>query len=315
MVGEPIRIGTRRVLHRVGARVGKVPRSSGILAAMASPPKEPALPPEDRGKAYEVVVHGPVFGARLSGAQVEQNALGDCFFLAPLASLAQRRPEEVRAAIQAREDGTFAVRLFHWDPATGALAPREVVVDAQIPEEHGQPIYGTTVHGRGLWVALFEKAFAVERGGYDRIDHGGVARLAVEALTGRPAHTTTLEHAHPDAIWEAIERAIAAHQITLASTLTDEEARALIARRQARGDSLAGARAYDSHTFTHARHGFLAAHEYSLWAISGAGGHRSVTLRNPWAAHEKLGDGKDDGILTLPFDELMLIFADVTLGG
>jgi hypothetical protein len=281
---------------------------------MASPPEnEPALPREDRRKAHEVMERGPVFGPEVSGDQVEQNALGDCFFLAPLASLAQRRPDEVRAAIQARGDGTFAVRLFHRDRATGALAPHEVVVDALIPEEHGQPIYGTTVHGRGLWVSLFEKAFAVEHGGYDRIDQGGVARLAVEALTGHPAHTTTLEHAQPDAIWEAIEGAIAARRITLASTLTDEGARALLRRRIARGEE--GARAWDPHTFSYARRGFLAGHEYSVWAISGAGAHRSVTLRNPWADHEKLGDGKDDGILTLPFDELMLIFADVTLGG
>jgi hypothetical protein len=282
---------------------------------MASHPVEdPALLPGDRGEAREVRAHGPLFDGKPKGTDVEQNNLGDCFFLSSLASLAERRPEEVRAAIHARPDGTFAVRLFHEDHTTGTLAPREVVVDARIPEEHGAPIYGTTMDGHGLWVSLFEKAFAVLRGGYSRID-GGDARAAIEALTGRPARTTKLEHAHPDAIWEALEHAIASREITLASTYSDEDARATLARRHARGEPTA--HVADPFAFTYARRGLVEAHEYSVWGLSGAGDHRAVHLRNPWGELEPKGDGdgKDDGMFSMPFDEVMLLFADVTIGG
>ncbi len=95
----------------------------------------PALPRRDRGEAEGVGLRGPVFSGPPRGTEVEQNTLGDCFLLAPLASLAERRPEQVHAAIQARGGGKFAVRLFQKDEATGALAPHEVVVDPRIPEE------------------------------------------------------------------------------------------------------------------------------------------------------------------------------------
>jgi hypothetical protein len=277
------------------------------------PTHEPAPMRKDRN-AEEVEAHGPVFEGRPRGTEVEQQTLGDCFFLASLASFADRRPDEVREALQARGDGTFAVRLFRKDHATGTLTPEIVVVDAKLPEEHGAPIYAAAVNGRARWVSLFEKAYAVLRRGYSHLD-GGSASTAVEALTGHPAHTTPLEHAHPDAIWEVLERAIAEKRVTVAQTYGDEDARAMLQRRRDRGE--AAAHRYDAHRFTYVRHGLVDGHDYSVWGISSTGRHRAVRLRNPWAHFEPKGEGhaKDDGIFTMPFDDWMLLYVYLTVGG
>jgi hypothetical protein len=282
------------------------------MGAHDPPRKEPALPAQDRGRAHLVDEHGPLFAGHPLGAEVKQTTLGDCFFVASLASLAERRPEEVRAAIRERGDGTFAVRLFRRDPATHALGEHEVVVDAALPEAHGQPIGATTVSGRGLWVALFEKAYAVLRGGYSVLDRGGEASVAVEALTGRPAHTTWLENAEPDAVWEALRSAVEERRITVAMTWSNQDARAMLGRKHARGG--VAVREYDPATFTYERRGLLDGHEYSVWGIAGEGGGRTVSLRNPWAHYEPHADGKDDGIFSFPFDALMTVFACVTVG-
>jgi hypothetical protein len=277
---------------------------------MSSSVKEPPLRPEDRGHAQNVEIHGALFEGAPRGTDVVQRALGDCFFLASLASLAQRRPEDVEAAIRRQPGGTFAVRLFHRDRAAGALLPREVVVDDLLPEAHGQPLHAAVRAGRGLWVALFEKAYALQRGGYGVIDRGGAAVAAIESLTGRSAHTLWLDR-DPDQVWAALDEAIADRRLTLASTWTDDEARAALQSRPAR----ATARPYDPATFTYERRGLVPGHQYSLWALHGAGEARAVQLRNPWAYREPAGDGKDDGIFTVPYQELLDLFANTTLGG
>jgi hypothetical protein len=279
----------------------------------SSPPKEPPLRPADRDHAHYVEASTALFCGRVLGAEVKQHHVGDCFFIASLASFAQRRPGEVEAAIRERGEGTFVVRLFHRDQETGTLVPREVEVDDRIPEVRGHPIYATTVSGHGLWVSLFEKAYAVQRRGYSVLNHGGDPEAAIHALTGRTAHTTWLEHADPDAIWDALEHAIHARQITLASTFTDGEARAMLERKhEARQPTLPPA---EREAFSYKPRGLVAAHEYSVWALSGTGKERAVTLRNPWAHHEPERNGEDDGVFSVPLHELMLLFANITVGG
>src|SRR5262249_15053114 len=161
--------------------------------------------------------------------------------------------------------------------------------------------------GHGLWVSIYEKAYAVVRHGYDRLDRGGDPAAAIEALTGRPAHTTWLENAQPDAIWEALRSGIAHKSITLAATFGHDHARAVIRRQRHLGAP--GARAYDPDRFEYKANGLVPDHTYSVWALEGAGSHRAVRLRNPWG-HFEPGAGPDDGMFTIPFAELMTLFAD-----
>jgi len=279
----------------------------------STPPREPALRPADRGHAAFVAERRVLFDGKPLGTQVKQQVLGDCFFLASLASFAQRRSAEVEAAIEERASGKFAVRLYRFDRSTKAATPREVIVDHEIPEAHGHPLYATTASGSGLWVSVFEKAYAEVRGGFSGLDRGGDPAAAIEALTGREAHTTWIGDARltPDDIWEALERGIAAHQITLASTFTENDARSALARENAAGEARVSA--HERETFDYHRLGLVPAHEYSVWGLAGDGDERAVTLRNPWA--RRTNHSEDDGIFTLPFRELTRVFADITVGG
>ncbi len=273
------------------------------------PLKEPALRPQDRGHAAFVDDPAALFVGTDLGVQVQQKKLGDCFFLAPLASLAQRRPREIEGAVRKHAEGTYAVRLFHHDVTAGRWTPREVAVDAKLPEKKGKPIYATTVSGRGLWVSLFEKAYAEMRGGFSVLNKGGDPSAAIGALTGHHARTTWLQNADLEAVWAELEHAVQGRQITLASTWTDDDARAMLESRHRQGQSTLPAK--EREIFSYKRRGLVAGHEYSVWGLSGKGARRRVELRNPWAHREK--HTTDDGIFSVSFREVALLFANVTV--
>ena len=73
---------------------------------------DPKLPSDIRGKFYEqnnyelFSARGPV------PADVAQGNLGDCYFLATLASLAQNQPDKIKGMIRDNGDGTFSVRFY-----------------------------------------------------------------------------------------------------------------------------------------------------------------------------------------------------------
>jgi hypothetical protein len=275
-------------------------------------PAEPHLTPEYDGHAAYAPAQGPVFAGPPRGTEVQQQQLGDCFFLAALASFAQRRPEALRAAVREREHDV-TVRLYRHDHATGTFIAEEITVDRALPEERGAPIYATSTGGRALWVSFFEKAYAAHLGSYGALDHGGIASFAMQVLTGAPAHATMLAHAPAEAIWSLLEGAIAARKLTTASTFEAADARKTLAKKQAAGD--AAAHAYHAETFTYERHGLVDGHDYTVWALHGAHGDRALTLRNPWAFFEPGHDGHDDGLFTLPFDAFRTLFANVYVGG
>jgi hypothetical protein len=112
-------------------------------------------------------------------------------------------------------------------------------------------------------------------------------------------------------IWEALDRGIAARQITLAATFSNDGARAALARESADGEERVSA--HERESFDYHRVGLVPGHEYSVWGISGQGDERTVTLRNPWA-HREHGT-PDDGVFTLSFHQLVRVFADITVGG
>jgi hypothetical protein len=279
-----------------------------------TPPHEPALFSADRGHAAFKAERPVLFDGKPSGDQVKQHVLGDCFFIAPLASFAQRRPDLVEAAIEEREGGLYAVRFYHFDHATKEATRRDEIVDGELPEgKDGKPMYATTVSGRGIWVSLFEKAYAKRRGGFKKLGRGGDPAAAIEALTGRKAHTAWLddEKRDPDDIWARLERGVADRQITLASTFSENEARNALAMLSE--ERRARVSAHERETFDYHHIGLVPSHEYSVWGLSGHGDERAVTLRNPWAQRTALS--KDDAVFTLPFREILRVFAYITVGG
>ena len=65
---------------------------------------------------------------------IDQNALSDCYFLAPLAGIAAAHPEVIRRAVTDLGDGTFAVRFMD------GAAKRFIRVDRELPTHMDGPV-------------------------------------------------------------------------------------------------------------------------------------------------------------------------------
>lgn len=131
--------------------------------------------------------YGP-FGTDGTGApeltDVNQGALGDCWFLTGLGAVARTDPDLIRDNITDNGDGTYTVTLH--ERRDGRLVPVEVTVDGTFPvyDSNGKPAYQDVSDGDETWAMLYEKAWAQHEGGYDEIV-GGSAEDSLEAITGR----------------------------------------------------------------------------------------------------------------------------------
>ncbi len=139
--------------------------------------EEWGMPPDDQ----------PMFNDdTVSPDDINQGDFNDCWFLAPLASLAQTNPDFIREGIRENDNGTVSVRL--WD-ADGNM--QWVTVSAELPlDENGDPVSASD-GDEPLWPAYYEKAFAQV---YDEDPQGTYAAIewdwaenAVPYLTGGEA--------------------------------------------------------------------------------------------------------------------------------
>jgi len=105
---------------------------------------------------------------------VLQGKLGDCYFLAPVASIAASDPEAIQDMIRYNSDGTYTI-TFPGDvehPVT-VQGPTANELDRFAHEEDG------------MWVCLLEKAHRYYTGRVNS-DPGGSSRDALQLLTGKP---------------------------------------------------------------------------------------------------------------------------------
>jgi len=130
-----------------------------------------------------------LFEGGIEAADLLQGALGDCWLIAALASVAER-PEILQQAILSKTidpRGKYKFRL--WNQVKGELGTEwlTIVIDEKIPCHAGttQPRFAQA-NSREIWVLLMEKAFAKMYGGYDKLE-GGVMSWALSAITGNPA--------------------------------------------------------------------------------------------------------------------------------
>lgn len=122
----------------------------------------------------------------------EQGGLGNCYMIAALRALAQRRPEQLRGAVTPsgdgwtvtlkKPDGSWRQWLLGVDtesqqvdrsfPATGAGLP--AYVRSSDKETAKETVDGAEVEvvKSELWPMMFERAIAQQKGGYDAIAGG-----------------------------------------------------------------------------------------------------------------------------------------------
>jgi hypothetical protein len=105
---------------------------------------------------------------------VFEGTVGDCYFMATVAALAESNPEFIRRTVTDMNDGTYTVRFFQ---QSGVPTCVRVNSDLWI-DRSGGLAYARLGRQGSLWVPILEKAFALCRRnptGYDSI-YGGAGK-------------------------------------------------------------------------------------------------------------------------------------------
>ncbi len=156
---------------------------------------------------------GELFGARgPKPDDVRQGRLGDCYFMAALASVAARAPDKLREMIRDNNNGTYDVRFYRragdaveavWLRVDADLV-RKMAIDAVLDGTRrvDDAVYAATPDSDGdlkreLWVAIAEKAHACFAGrglGFWGIDtKGGRSADSLFEITGEDYQRVPLD--------------------------------------------------------------------------------------------------------------------------
>lgn len=221
-----------------------------------------------------------------SPADVGQQALGDCYFLAALASIAKSKSAIIRDVVKDKGGGNFAVRFFAKHALAGkppSFKPEWVGVDSDVyVNAQGKPVYakGSTA----LWPGIVEKAYAVwkGRGSYENIS-GGFSNDAFEQVLGVSAEKVDVS-------------ALNTVEGALGSGTYSKQALELFKKIQG-ATATGGVVALDTKDWgtggtgesagenTTEKPGLASSHAYSVFAAVGQPGvdkYLYVTIRNPW---------------------------------
>ncbi len=254
---------------------------------------DPSVARKDREAATWKPASGVLMKDGVSADDALQGALGNCYLVSGLASLANVRPEVIRDAIRANPDGTYTV-TFHKDSFLGLFSrgktPVEVTVDADMPTTDGKtPLYAHGRDAQELWPMLIEKAYAQLDGGYQHVGVGGSPVTIWQALTGKAGAMTANAVESDGSVFRKLQNALAEKRPVAASTAP--------ALKNYEGTGLAKG------------------HVYAILSVGEKDGQRFVQLRNPWGKGEPGADGKNDGVFVMPLHEFKKQFAFTYFGG
>ena len=208
---------------------------------------------------------------------IRQGAVGDCYFLASLASLADTDPGTIEQMVAPMGDGTYAVRYYR----NGQ--PVYVRVDAELPGSSFSPRYAKLTPDGELWVALAEKAYAQFRYGensYASIS-GGWMDPVYRAVTG--LWTTRLWPSSSSVASSMASHLAAGHAVTVGS---DSNAASPI----------------------------VGLHAYMVKSVEVDAGETHVTVYNPWGFDGRSYDSNPgDGLLSLTLAQFRQAFTAVVI--
>jgi hypothetical protein len=230
---------------------------------------------------------------------INQDRLGDCYFVATMAAIAEHQPDRIADAIQFDpQSGNYTVTMHEkewgWMPPGWQTKEVQIPVTQQELADNLQRGGGSTVDNRigtdkPIWPAVMETAYAKMHDGnwsdglsqgYQEID-GGHSYDALFALTGTEGETLTPlmfdSKVSAEIMGTQISEALAdGRPVTLA---TDPEPRSLwkvMTGGEATQDGLV-----DNHVYMVER------------AYTDSNGDVQVELRNPWGSNQNVGEGRD----------------------
>lgn len=282
----------------------RVPGAGPVLP-MPKPHRD-ELNPDGSSKYGTRLFTGPVFAQGVRPDDVQQGALGNCYFPAAIAAIAQSAPSAIERMIRDNQDGTYTVTFHRKSERTGRFEPVQVRVDGHLyVRSSGVPLYGqssgeTRPDKMELWYPLIEKAYASMVGSYDAIGSGGTAASVFEAVLGRESGSLGIGWNPLDRAWEIAEAVVRERRPVVLATYPDSPPYPTlpeVTREYAR---------------RYINSGLHANHCYTVLGVEERGGKRWLKLRNPWGESEPGNDGADDGMFELEladvgkyFDKLM----------
>ena len=236
--------------------------------------------------------NGPLFIDGAKPGDVQQGQLGDCYFPAAVAAMAQANPDLLQKMVKANGDGTYTVTFKDRDWATGRTKDVEVKVDGDLyARSYGGPLYGHSSNSpetskMEMWFPLVEKAYAQWKGSYNTIGSGGSSADVFEDFTGAQGRSINAA-GNADAVWKTITTSIDGKKPIAAGTHDD-------------GGPV-------NYTNT----GVYGDHAYSILGYEKSGNDRFVVLRNPWGESEPAGNGANDGVFKLKLEEFQKLYDNV----
>ena len=229
------------------------------------------------GSTYSDFSSHPLFVDGPQYNDIRQGAVGDCYFLASLASLADTDPGTIEQMVAPMGDGTYAVRYYR----NGQ--PVYVRVDAELPGSSFSPRYAKLTPDGELWVALAEKAYAQFRYGensYASIS-GGWMDPVYRAVTG--LWTTRLWPTSSNVASSMASHLAAGHAVTVGSN-------------------------------SNAASPIVGLHAYMVKSVEVNAGETHVTVYNPWGLDGRSYDSNPgDGLLRLTLDQFRVAFSTVVI--
>jgi hypothetical protein len=205
---------------------------------------------------------------------INQGAVGDCYFLTALQSLAKFQPDRLRTLAVDLGDGTFAVQ-FQRGGAT-----QVVRVDADLPvwADSGSLVYNRPGGSGAQWASIIEKAYAFFRTGannYASLDTGWMVAVYNDFGIAANGYGLVLDQ---NSFYNTAVAALSANKPVDIGTTTNITAGAP----------------------------FVTRHTYSVVAVARDGaGTVQVTLRNPWGMDGFAWDSNPwDAYVTVPYSLL-----------
>ena len=173
---------------------------------------------------------------------INQGAVGDCYFLAGLGAVAKANPDRIRQHVVELGDGTYGVQF----------ASTYIRLDGDLPSDSGNLPYARLGTGDSIWTAIMEKAFAYYR--YNISDYSSIdAGLTSEAFSAMGAASEWYFRSQTaDDLWKYVSRELAAGKALTASS------------------PMGSANLVGGHAYMVDR------------AYTDGNGTRHVVLRNPW---------------------------------